>query len=364
MLLQNSMLMFHAVVLDAEGFHNLRRTAFEPGKRGKAVFPSCLQSLMDREAREAAQSGNPYVLRNALDQQEPNCWDAIMYAAIKSGRLDCVKDLYDKGYEQYHLVHPVNLPAVYATLHGNLEILRFVVDRSGLPVPLEDICISAVSGGVEMLQYVRQLGCVFDEKTTQAAARHGDLEALRYLHMSGVPWNSWTLAAAIWAKSLPCLKFAHMHGCPQEDEERGTQVEVKSLPVLQYVCEHMDPAFAAKTLEFTASHLDNRVRPGRPQEYWENELEWPLVSYLGRKLGAALPNAVAKVVATRKERAAALAGVFWKARKQLNEEETRLRRKEAAGGARAQRLALWDAMARVPKELQERIAVEAHLIIL
>jgi hypothetical protein len=32
--------------------------------------------------------------------------------------------------------------------------------------------------------------------------------------------------------------------------------------------------------------------------------------------------------------------------------------------ADAEQMATWDAMHRVPKELQERIAVEAHLIIL
>jgi hypothetical protein len=324
-----------------------------------------MRPLADVEAVEAAQSGNPDALRHALDQQEPQFWDHLMLAAVASSNLDCVRVLYDKGYQQDLCRRPLNHPAIFAAQYGKLEILRYVVDRSGLPAPLGYFCKSAVMGGVEMLQYVRELGCVFDEKTTEAAASNGDFEVLRYLHMSGAPWDSRTLAAAVDADSLPCLEYAHTHGCPQEvgADDEFEEGDAKSLPVLRYVCEHMDPVYAAKTLEVTASTLDFKLVSGWPQELWGKPLDWSLVLYLGRKLGPALPESVANAVATQKERAAAFAGVFFKARKQLHADETRLLHRGPAGDAHAERLALWDAMARVPKELQERIALEAHLII-
>jgi hypothetical protein len=324
------------------------------------------------EAFEAIQGGNPDALGDALDQK-PCDLETLMICAILLGSLDSVKVLYDKGYEQQRSTDPDKHPALVAVNCGQLEILRFVVDRSGAPRALRRIC--AVKGDVEMLRYVRELGCMFDERTTKTAAGRGDLEALRYLHESGPPWDSRTLVAAVEANSLPCLEYAHVHGCPQEDNRgwRHHVLRTHSLPVLRYVCEHMDAAFASRMMEDTARALAT-TEDGRPCWWaslrWSEDLDWPLVLYLGRKLGAGLPEVLAKAKATRTERAAALAGVFWKARKLLCAEETRVLQSETEIGRRKisrrlhGRMALWDALARVPKELQERIAVEAHLIIL
>jgi hypothetical protein len=338
---------------------------------------------MEIDTVQAARSGDPKRLRSALNRKEPSSWDYVMDSAVWSGSLECVKVLYEKGYEQHRYRRPHNHPAVFAVRHGQLEILRFVVDCSGPPPPgMKGLyCPVGPRGGVEMLQYVRELGCVFNASTATIAACQGNLEALRYLHMCGAPWDCKTLFAAVQGGSLPCLEYAHMHGCPQEVEVDPMFhiCAAPSLPVLRYVCEHMDSAFTAKVLEVAASDLNSKVchwRFGWGVWILDNErgigLDWPLVLYVGRKLGAALPEGLAEAIATQKQRAAALAGVFWKASKLLCAEKTRLLYREAAVGegnskvtqADAERMATWDAMARVPKELQERIAVEAHLIIL
>jgi hypothetical protein len=341
-----------------------------------------MRSRADKEAHWAAGRGNPDALSAALDRKEFRDWDGVMEIAVCSGTLDCVKVLYDKGYEQRRPTGPYLHPAVLAMDDGQLEILRFVVDRSGPPPPSAVLwCEGAVKGGVEMLKYVQELGCVFGGEITEAAAEQGDLEALRYLHMTGAPWDFRTLVAALMADSLPCLQYAHMHGCPQEVPEarRCRVLRAPSLPVLRYVCEHMDATFASRMLEGTASALAETVDRRRgASELRAEGLDWPLVLYLGRKLGSALPEALAEAKATQTERALALAGVFWKAGKQLRVEEMKLLHRKAAGGedenqmckmrkityADAERMALWDAMARVPKELQERIAAEAELIML
>jgi Ankyrin repeats (many copies) len=216
-------------------------------EQGKAVAPSCLREE-DMEAIAAAKSGNPDALRCASDQKEHGSWhnwDHLMDMAIGSGSLDCVKVLYDKGNEQHRPEAYHWHPAIIAIEHGHLEILRFVVDRSGPPE--EDLlyCDGVVRGGVEMLQYVQQLGCVFDEEATMHAAYFGSLEALRYLHVSGVPWHSETLVAALRGNSLPCLEYAHMHGYLQEEDWDYWADQTgfgPSLPLLQYACEQMDPA--------------------------------------------------------------------------------------------------------------------------
>jgi hypothetical protein len=81
----------------------------------------------------AAMSGNPDALRDALDRKEARDWDGLMDSAVWSGSLDCVKVLYDKGYGQRRSRQPNLHPAVFAVRYLQLEILRFVVDRSGPP---------------------------------------------------------------------------------------------------------------------------------------------------------------------------------------------------------------------------------------
>jgi hypothetical protein len=138
------------------------------------------------EASMAARRGKPAALPMpyalALAQTEPADWDCVMREAVRSGNLDCVKVLYDMGYEQHRSTEPNLHAAVFAVDYGQLEILRFVVEGSGPSQSgwLNGEC--AVQGGVEMLQYVRELGCVFDECAPETAARQGELEALRYLH--------------------------------------------------------------------------------------------------------------------------------------------------------------------------------------
>jgi hypothetical protein len=84
-------------------------------------------------------------------------------------------------------------------------------------------------------------------------------------------------------------------------------------------------------------------------------VDWQMVQvvlYLARKLKHGLPHPLGELVAARRERAAALAGVFFKA--------GRMARKRSPSPSGA----LWDAVGRLPSELQERIASQAHLILL
>jgi hypothetical protein len=318
-----------------------------------------------------ASTGIPASLLSVVDNLHPDAWDNTMYDAICNGNGDlrCVKLLYDKGYNLHTSNRPKDHPACIASRLKSLKVLQFVVEQSGPPEGAQLYCAHAVRGGVEMLRYVRELGGVLDESTPRVAAREGDLEALRFAHACGAPWDSATIAAAVTAGSLPCLEYAHKHGCPTDprpDELAHAPDCANGLAVLQYMCEHMDTTWTAEVLEHTARALVWSAR-----EDLISVKDWQLVLFLGRKLGPAAPGALTKAVAIRKERAAALAWVFRKAGQEVLEEERRLLLgKVEVDGVKgktthedARRLAVWEVMARVPKELRERIALEAHLII-
>jgi hypothetical protein len=324
---------------------------------------------------DLAKSGNADALRYALQRADPVSWDSAMDNAIDSCSLECVKALYEKGYDRHRSKSPSRHPALEAVRLGWLEGLKFVVENSGPPAAKLLDCEAVLEAGVEMLKYVSKLGFIFDASTTEAAAQRGDLEALMFAHERGALWGVRTLAAAIRADSLPCLEYAHQHGCPHGVVGGRFLADVacaQSASVLRYVCEHMDPTWAGEVLKCTARYVAIKVERDHTSRH--NEQLWQLVLYLGRKLGTDLPEPIAEAVAVRKGRAASLAGVFWKAGKVRGGDgrmtvegelcqggEVTKRRKSRH--ADAEFVSLWEVMARVPEELREVLALEAHLII-
>jgi hypothetical protein len=325
----------------------------------------------------AASSGNLDLLRYVLQGcQNPAMLERLMWPAMESGNHECVKLLYRKGYNQQSFTYDSH-PALLAIKYGMLESLRYVVPRT--PPPSRGLLrygldgADAVRGGLEMLQYVHGLGCKFDESVAAFAVREGNLGALQYLHSIGTPWSVMTLAVAVAAGSLQCLAYAHTHGCPQDPSGlQGCPVRpvAKKLDVLRYVCEHMEPTWAATVLGCTTTFLEGSV------ERIEG-VGWRFVAYLERKREGALPENLAHFLAPQKEEAAALAGVFWKARRLTEGGPDEWRVIFGEGEFRAaktsrmsntshvevqEKVALWESLAKVPIELRERIALDADFI--
>jgi len=51
------------------------------------------------------------------------------------------------------------------------------------------ICIN--EGHLEVLKYLHENGCPWDEEGCVYASRNGHIEVLKYLHENGCPWDNW-----------------------------------------------------------------------------------------------------------------------------------------------------------------------------
>jgi hypothetical protein len=322
----------------------------------------------------AADAQNSEGLRFLLDvdfQVEPKCWDNVMAAAIQGGSIACIKALYESGYEELRFRAPGDYgphkviwwsETMKQCRLKTLACLVYVLDRSGHPFPKElPDCAAALNGGVETLRYVRELGCVFNELTTAYAALEGDLEALRYLHSCGAPWNIWTLEASVYSGSLECLEYAHSNGCPQDPPdaqesqafagfvpEEYFEAVADDVEVLRYVCERMTFGWAQIVLTDTIrAYSDENISAYLPEEHLL------VIMYLERQLGKfglnALAEPLAEVVAAQKKRAAAMAGVFWKAGKLRQQSQ--------------EQMAQWTPMAETPNDVVRIIAGHAELVL-
>ena len=72
----------------------------------------------------------------------------------------------------------------------------------------------AQNGNLELLQFLHENGCPWDESTCSGAAHYGHVGCLKYAHENGCPWNSFTCLCAATNGHLECLRYAHENGCP------------------------------------------------------------------------------------------------------------------------------------------------------
>ena len=73
-------------------------------------------------------------------------------------------------------------------------------------------------GNLELLQFLRENGCLWDDWTCWNAAGYGHLDCLKYAHEHGCPWDEKTCSEAAKNRRLECLQYAHENGCPGSSE--------------------------------------------------------------------------------------------------------------------------------------------------
>lgn len=90
--------------------------------------------------------------------------------------------------------------------------------------PLDDpwACICAAGNGhLDILQWLRENGCPWDDRTCIYAASGGHLEALRWAMENGCPVNDWVCAAAAEKGHLDVLMWIYENGGAYRYPDRG-----------------------------------------------------------------------------------------------------------------------------------------------
>ena len=103
--------------------------------------------------------------------------------ACKNGHLECLKYMYDNGFEWY------SVAATYAALNGHLDCLKFI----------------------------HQMGYKWDENTAIYAAQCPDIKVLKYVLLNGCPHNEFVCYGAIEKGLMDNLKFAYEFGCEYDE---------------------------------------------------------------------------------------------------------------------------------------------------
>jgi hypothetical protein len=325
-------------------------------------------------------SGNPEVVRFCLAHMPRSAYlefSGRPHPNIhRNTNAECLQVLYDHGYLQ--LLSPdVGDSPVYLAIWGeNLPCLKVIRRFRGGPLPDERECVNlAVQAGAEMLRYVRGMGFPWGAGAATNAVLSGDVGLVRYVLENGgcAPCTTNLVEEAIHSGSIDCLRLVHEHaqacGCSRHWEfvkaVRNESGSLRQRPVarnvetLRYVWAHMDREFASVVSMVTARDLDKQMRDTACKQAPDLQmvlyLDWLFESgqVLEAHIRACPLPTLRKVAEGLRERAIALERVFFIAEKLAQE----------GPGQSSDFFALRDVMGRIPVELRERIAIEAHLAI-
>jgi hypothetical protein len=71
--------------------------------------------------------------------------------------------------------------------HNRLPELQWLHTEQGCQLPADVNVYAAKSGSIDMLKWLKEAGCVFDEDPMRSAAEHGHV--VPYLRTEGCPWH-------------------------------------------------------------------------------------------------------------------------------------------------------------------------------
>ncbi len=74
---------------------------------------------------------------------------------------------------------------------SKLQVIEYYKDN-GLGWDDRTCYEAAKKGDLDCLQFAHENECKWDKETCQIAAKKGDLDCLKYLHKNGCPWDKWT----------------------------------------------------------------------------------------------------------------------------------------------------------------------------
>jgi hypothetical protein len=185
--------------------------------------------LPDNICNYAARSGTIDVLKWL---KEHGCvYDTHTCAGAAAGaRTDVLQYLRDERCESNQRA------CVAAARSGHLATLQWLRER-GRPWPAERMCGDAAwSGSIEMLLYLKQQGCVFNEFTMRSAAGRGGIPVCQYLLGEQCPCDVQACADAAAGGHLETVRFLHNNGCPWDATTICTSAASSgSIELMQYL---------------------------------------------------------------------------------------------------------------------------------
>jgi hypothetical protein len=117
--------------------------------------------------------------------------------------------------EAYKQIYPDDMKTYLSVSTLDLAEICYKESMEHRPV----LCRCAARyGNLEVLQYLRSLGCTWDSSTCHKAAKHGHLHILMYARKHHCPWGRHTIYFAAIHGHVHILLWSQMNGCSGDDD--------------------------------------------------------------------------------------------------------------------------------------------------
>ena len=86
-----------------------------------------------------------------------------------------------------------------------------------LPLDKRYVMNDAISNGyIDLVKWLRENGCHWNQNTFNAAVNKGNLTILNYLRENHCPWGSFAYVKAVINKRFDIVKWLYSNGCPMD----------------------------------------------------------------------------------------------------------------------------------------------------
>lgn len=127
--------------------------------------------------------------------------------AAEAGRLDAVQFLRSVGCPWDEDTFS------FAALEGHKEVLLWAKEH-GCEMTAEAFRFAASKGDLVTLQWLHEIGCPWDADAIASAAGVGRIDIIEWLRGVGCPWDETACSSAASLGQLDTLQWLHTHGCP------------------------------------------------------------------------------------------------------------------------------------------------------
>lgn len=156
----------------------------------------------------------------------------IMNSAAGSGNFEGLSYLYSIWERMFS-------DTFCAALSGRLDILQYVYERRGEWDPSTMFAI-ATNGNLPVLKYAYNNGCLWIRSFTRVAFEHQKRDMIEFAINHGCEWAKGTKGSC--HKNLDLLKFVHNLGCPWYKEDLLEPCEDGRIDIITYALNHGFPS--------------------------------------------------------------------------------------------------------------------------
>ncbi|GFH47591.1 hypothetical protein CTEN210_04066 [Chaetoceros tenuissimus] len=190
----------------------------------------------------AAEKGHVHILQWIYEMTKSNIpsvriWDiGVIQKIVSFGKIECIKwchNTFERSLDFSDYVEHV-------ASTGNVDALKWLAQLDGNSISDQSLLADAArSGSIEMLEYCNQMSDSFLSVFVPALAmRNKDkdqsLEVLKWLRQHDCPWDEKTCCSLALRDNLNALKWARNEGCLWDADTFASAAGTGNIEILEY----------------------------------------------------------------------------------------------------------------------------------